>query len=343
MTTTSYWPPVNPADRFDTAFENYLDLPWEEKRAFIKRLRKTTPQEAEATLQRFLGAAVGSYLYGYRDSPLHGRVEPDLEMRLLQAKIALEQDFLDTYSATGVPVVDGQEKTAEYLERFVTSNPGHDHPLFAYLENRAGRREILAFLLNEVIRNEVFDDEMAQLTFGLQGTLKATAAENLWDEVGRGDLHKFHTWWLQRLLDSEGAWNALAEYRARSERWRFLFTFNVMNLFLTRPGLKYAAYGATTTYESWVPHHFTRLLNGMRRVGITHPDTRLYFTTHVRIDVRHGQELIQAIGSQTPELSAEDCRQIIFGALTAVNAACRQYDLTLEYLRALGESYEYPL
>lgn len=339
------WPHVTPSRTgFDAPFKEYLDLTWNQKKEFIARLRNTAPQEAEAVLQRFLGV-IASYLYGYADSPIEGRVDRELEMRLLQAKLALEQELLDELApAVGeVPDVGNQKKTADFLEEFVTANPGYNHPLFEYLERRAGRREILTFVLNEIVRNEIFDDEVALLTVGLQGTLKATAAENLYDEVGRGHLKHFHTAWLQRLLDAEQAWNALAAYRNKRERWGMHWTFATMNAFLTRPGLKYAAYGATTTYESWVPHHFTRLLGGMRRVGITQPDSKLYFQAHVRIDKHHGRELIRAIGAQTPELTVENCRQITVGALTAVNAACRQYDYTLQYLQKLGHSYNYPL
>ena len=338
------WPPVNTFDGFDHEFSRYLALPASEQALFIPSLSEAVPQEAEKTLNRLLGT-VSTYIYGYHDSPLHLRVDRDAELALQRAKLTLEGDLLHIYTPPDaeIPDVNGRDEVVEHLEALVQDNPGREHPLFKYVEVEAGRPALLAFLLNEVIRNEVFDDEMALLTVGLPGSMKAAAAENLWDEVGHGKLRNFHTSWLQDLLDAEDAGGSLRRYRGRPERWRFLITPNLMNTFLTRPGMKYRAYGATIVLESVVEPHFRHIIAGMERVGLRNQATQSYFRNHIAIDPRHTAELIEAVWRQAPVLSVTALREIVIGALSVVKGICRQYDLTIEYLQGLGREYPLPL
>ena len=344
MHAHTYWPPVNAFHGFDGEFSSYLALPPSEQAAFIRTLSDTRPQDAEKTLNRLLGT-VSAYLYGYRDSPLHLQVDRDAELAMQRAKLALEGDLLGLYTPndTEIPDIRSRDEFVEHLVRLVEDNPGREHPLFSYIEVDAHKKGLLTFLLNEVIRNEVFDDEMALLTVGLPGKMKAVAAENLWDEVGRGKLHNFHTSWLQNLLDAEDAWETLRNYRGRPERWRFLISTNLMNAFLSRPGLKYRAYGATIVLESVVEPHFRRIIAGMGRVGLYNRATQSYFRNHIAIDPRHTADLIDAVAQQAPTLSHTALGEIVIGAMSAVKGICRQYDLTLEYLRGLGREYPLPL
>ena len=338
------WPPVNTFVGYDQEFSRYLALTTSQQDLFIRSLFETVPEDAEKTLNRLLGT-VSAYIYGYQDSPLHLVADRDTELAILRAKLTLEGDLLHVYTPgdAEIPDVKSQDEVVEYLEALVQDNPGREHPLFTYIEVEAQRRALLAFLLNEVIRNEVFDDEMALLTVGLPGKMKAAAAENLWDEVGHGKLQNFHTSWLQDLLDAENAGERLREYRGRPERWRFLITVNLMNTFLTRPGMKYRAYGATLVLESVVEPHFRRIIAGMERVGLRNRETQSYFRNHIAIDPRHTADLIDAVIQQAPMLSLTALREIVIGASSVVNAICRQYDLTLDYLRGLGREYQFPL
>ena len=339
-----HWPPVNAFRGFDWEFSNYLVLPPSEQDLFIRNLFDTMPQDAEKTLNRLLGT-VSAYLYGYQDSPLHLQVDRDAELAMQRAKLTLEGDLLCVYTPSDneIPNIKSQDEFVEYLVGLVQDNPGREHPLFSYIEVDAQKNGLLVFLLNEVIRNEVFDDEMALLTVGLPGKMKAVAAENLWDEVGRGKLHNFHTSWLQDLLDAEGAGEVLRDYRGRPERWHFLISTNLMNAFLTRPGLKYRAYGATIVLESVVEPHFRRIIAGMERVGLRNRATQSYFRNHIAIDPRHTADLIDAVVQQAPTLPLTALREIVIGASSAVKGICRQYDLTLEYLWGLGREYPFPL
>jgi hypothetical protein len=151
-------------------------------------------------------------------------------------------------------------------------------------------------------------------------------ASNLWDECGNGDLKGFHTYWLRRLLQHTGRFEAIRTYREQEAPWFAKVTSNSYNMMATRPGYKYRAYGSFLITESWVFAHFQRILAGLRRVGLTSPDVMVYFDSHVRIDPRHTHEMLQAIIQQQPRLSPAEVRELLIGAHTAVAAGTALYE-----------------
>jgi hypothetical protein len=227
-----------------------------------------------------------------------------------------------------------QFEAADYLDELAETNSGVGHPLFEYLRDEASREQIERFVQCELIRNEVVDDEVALLVVGLQGMQKAVAAANLWDECGRGKLENFHTFWLRRLLETTDGWGKLYQYREQHP-WFAKLTSNTNAALLTHPSRKLMAYGCFLIFESWVEPHFVRILEGISRVGIVDEDVRIYFTAHVKIDPRHSRELSDGLRMQRPLLTAEEVRQVLYGAHLAASAGEQQFNDMLTYLQSL--------
>jgi hypothetical protein len=181
------------------------------------------------------------------------------------------------------------------------------------------------------MKNEVVDDEVARLVIGLQGTMKAVAASNLWDECGHGKPVGFHTYWLRRLLDRLPGWETLAAYR-QTAPWFTRIASNTFNVLLWRPAYTYRKYGYFLSTESWVAPHFTHLLAGLQRVGLDHKDIGVYFEAHLTIDPHHGTELVDGFTHQVPQLRQQDIDDVLLGAHLAIAAYVMQCDYVLPYL-----------
>ena len=366
------WPYVPMFEKPPAGLTHFLGLSVVEQRRMLDTLRHT-PENLAQLVNGFLGFLYG-YRFGYADSPCFLQTDDDLEISLEQAKIVLERELVEFLGVPAVPCVHSQEELVAALQSLVADNPGIDHPLFRFLEEQASYDAVRLFLLNDVIRNEIVDDEVALLVAGQQGVMKEAAAVNLFDECGRGKQQHFHTYWLRILLESLEAWDALLAYRSNSplkngdrvrpkaknqlndaqckvsvplvqqtaeaRPWFAGLTSNVFAMLLTRPGYKRAAYGHFIITESWVPQHFAPILQGMDRVGLRRDDNDIYFTAHITLDPTHTDELILGLTHQVPKLTPVECTQILWGCQLAIRGAVAQYDRMLAYLRDLSSAPE---
>jgi Iron-containing redox enzyme len=325
-----YWPPVADHPGVDRDFAQFLGASAEEQRQRLAELR-ADPDAYGRVLHGYLGLLYADS-FGYRDSPVARKADDQAEVARFRARLLLERELFEhLMGPEPLPEVGDQAALADYLDDLAADNPGVNHPLFAYLSDRASREDLEVFLHCDLIRNEIVDDEIALLMVGLQGMQKAVVAANLWDECGRGKLENFHTYWLRRLLEASDGWDRLYQYRQRHP-WFAKITSNFLTALLTRPSRKQMAYGCFFIFESWVEPHFRAILNGMQRVGLTADDMTIYFAAHIAIDPRHSRELSDALRVQQPALDARELHDVMYGAYLATNVGKRQFDCVLEYL-----------
>jgi hypothetical protein len=278
-------------------------------------------------------AYVYAYWFGYRDGACFLAPDAAFEQRLCSAKVALEGALFRSWLAVEpVPRNLSREDCAAYLHSWVRYNPGVRHPLFDYIAQDATRDELEEFLFSEVTHNDVRDDELALLLVGLQGALKATVAASLWDECGNGQLERFRSYALRRLLHARERRQRLRRYRSSGQPWFARITSNTFKCLVTRPALRYAAYGSLLNDQSWARPHCLSILQGLKRVGLATEDTGAYFTARIEGDPRRADELLEAIRMQVPELSSLVLDQIVYGAHLSVAAGLAQYQRMLEYL-----------
>lgn len=329
-----FWPPVNKFERLSKAFNEFLNLEIHSQKLLLFDLRNEKEEHGKF-LHKSLGI-IYSYILGYEDSPCYIQTDDRLEIKLQQAKIILEREFINHWlTIPSIPQNLNQAEAVEYLQEIIHCNSGVYHTLFDYIATTASTASIWTFLQNEVIRNEVIDDEVAWLVNGLQGLLKKVAVSNLWDECGRGKLRDFHTYWLRMLLEEANGWNQLADYRKTASPWFAKITSNSFNMLLTRPGYKFMAYGCFLIFESWVKPHFERIIAGLNRSGIANEMLSIYFTAHLKIDPYHTHDLLEGIAYQEPRLSQAEVDQILLGAHLAIAASTAQYNRMLSYISSI--------
>ncbi|MET1078334.1 MAG: iron-containing redox enzyme family protein [Pseudomonas sp.] len=328
------WPPVPEFEAFTPEFEAFLFADRATQYAQLANLR-ADPEGHGQFIHQGLGTLY-AYVYGYPDSPSYLRSDITLESALLTAKLLLEEEMLEAWlPVEPPPSVSNQHEAADYLQQFVQSNAGVYHELFDYLREQASREALLEFLRLEVCRNEVVDDEVALLVCGLQGNLKKVMASNLWDECGNGELSRFHTYWLRRLLGRLEDWDGLLAYRREAKPWFSSVTSNTFNALLTRPAYKLRGYGCFMTTEAWVDAHFERILGGLERVGLHHDDIAVYFLAHQTIDPHHTLELLDGLRHQVPALTPLQAQEVVRGAHLAVAGGVSQYQRVLRHLRRI--------
>lgn len=325
------WPPVNPFDGFTSHFGRFLKMPRREQLKQLEEFR--CDREVHGSFINHGLGVVNAYQYGYHDSPLFLKTDDRTEFRLQRCKLLLERELMDHWlpHKPAVQITD-QRQAADHLRGLSADNHAVEHPLYKWLETAANRVAMTTFLDDEVIRNEVVDDEVAKLVCGHQGTLKSMAGVNLADELGRGKLEHAHTYWLRVYLDETDGWVRLRKYRRTERPWFTNIMSNVFNMTLTRPGLKFVAYGHFLLTEALVCPHFERLIAGMRRLGLCQGDASLYFTAHAKLDPYHAEELIDGLANQRPELGPDEVQQIILGAEWTVAGAQEQYGRVFQHL-----------
>lgn len=327
------WPVVKRFEKFSESLEEFLLLDQNAQRQRLAESRKDSEEHG-----RFINECLSQiyvYAYGYPNGACYLTTDDELEIKLQQAKILLERELIQWLDLPSIPQGLNQFEAAQYLADFINQNTGVFHELYDFVATKASKKAILTFLFTETVRTEVVDDEVSFMTVGLQGPLKRTSSSNLWDECGRGKFSEFHTYWLRMLLERLQAWGQFRRYREEEMPWFAILISNAFNVLLTRPGYKYAAYGHFVVGESWVPPHFLRILEGMKRVGFCHPDEVIYFEKHVDIDTYHTQDLLDGIAHQKPELTQEEVDQILLGAHEMVAASTVQYKRMLSYLSSL--------
>lgn len=331
---THYWPPVRACKGLSEALQSFLALDVDSRLDFLAHLRADADRHG-----KFLHLALGeiyAYQFGYRDGVATLAADDVVEAALLSAKIGLEREFIDHWiGEINAPIFGDVVSAADHLDLLAATNPGVHHPLFHYIEHEASREQVEMFLRGEVIRNEVVDDEVALLVFGLQGSQKAVAAANLWDECGRGRLENFHTFWLRRFIGQD-QWDSFMTLREENP-WFAKITSNTNNMLLTRPAYKQMAYGCFMMFESWVEPHFQAIVGAMDRLGINDSDRRIYFSAHIAVDPRHSKELSDGLRMQCPALDSKRLNDVVRGAHLAVVAGTRQYDHWLRFLKRQGE------
>lgn len=327
------WPIGKRFEKFSESLEGFLQLDQDDQRQRLSESRDD-PEEHGRFINECL-SQIYAYAYGYSNGACYLSTDDDLEIKLQLAKILLERELIKWLDLPSVPKGLNQFEAAQYLADLINQNTGVFHEFYDFIATKASKKAVLTFLFTETVRTEVVDDEVSLMTVGLQGPLKRASSSNLWDECGRGKFTDFHTYWLRMLLDQLQAWEQFLHYREEEMPWFAMVTSNAFNILLTRPGYKYAAYGHFVVGESWVPPHFLRILEAMKRVGFCHPDELIYFEKHVAIDTYHTQDLLDGIAHQKPELTQEEVNQVLLGAHEMIAASTAQYSHMLAYLSSL--------
>jgi pyrroloquinoline quinone (PQQ) biosynthesis protein C len=194
------------------------------------------------------------------------------------------------------------------------------HPLFAFLRDRASHAQLREFLLQETPFDIYFGDIIALMLPALVDGAKAELASNLWDEMGRGVPGRMH----RRLrLDLMAALQIPADVHIRDLSRFCVEELRLANAYLhavTDRALLPQAMGMLLTTELMVPGRLEQQILGWRRVGLE-DDQMQYLIEHTVVDPLHAHgwmaNVVQPLLRAQPQLMPD----IVLGMLRRLEYA----------------------
>jgi hypothetical protein len=212
------------------------------------------------------------------------------------------------------------------------------HPLFDFLELKAGRDDLIDFFRSDSALALRFCDLVTMTMVGADEEVRGELAVNLWDEMGNGDPSLRHAKLFRRLLAyvgaDRGAQPGPGESFVDSLEWQGLAGYN-LHLFLSIHRSNYfKSVGCLGSSELMDGPQYAKLLRGLRRVGIDDQQQLAYYASHVEIDAVHGQNWIENVLVPLVVKYPEMRGQIVVGAAMRLNITNDYFTSVLRKLTA---------
>lgn len=210
---------------------------------------------------------------------------------------------------------------------------------FEYLAQHATLDELSVYILYEEQVDGRFDDVIALAQLGLRGAAKVALAANYWDEMGEGNETQMHT----RLFCESAAYFRKALDGSPLKRFvqptaQALANGNLLLLLAIRRAHCARLLGALTLLEHTAPKRFARAVTAMRRLSVPEP-TIYYHEMHVKVDAKHGNDLLNQVVLPMLEARPDLTVEIAIGVQMRLQVANRYYSM----LGAVFESARTPL
>ncbi|MFI1768731.1 iron-containing redox enzyme family protein [Streptomyces sp. NPDC020800] len=227
---------------------------------------------------------------------------------------------------------------ARWLEEVVAGHAVCGHPLFDFLAEQAGRRQVLHFLKLDGPLNVRFYEVLLMAMVGARGPMRQEMVRNLVDETGDGDEARGHANLCRAGLEAfRLSYDPLATTMVHG--WQGLAGYNhVVGMALHRRH-HFRMIGTLAVTEAMDPPNYTKLLAGCTRVGLAVPAAGPVGIAERQWDgplafyaVHIVQEADHAAGWTTnvvlPRLTdhPDAAHEIALGAIGRLNTAADYYD-----------------
>ena len=225
---------------------------------------------------------------------------------------------------------------AEAFRQLCVNHPLSRHPLFDFLEFKAKRDDLVAFMQRDSALILRFSDLVAMAMIGADDEVRGELATNLWDEMGNGDLSQRHTNQFRNLLayvNGEAVSKSISSLGlAGLVDWQGLAGYN-LHLFFSLHRTNYLkSVGCLGASELMDAAQYAKLLRGCARVGLDDQKRLAYYTNHVDDDLSHGEtwltNVIVPLVCKYPHHRSE----IMLGAEMRLNVTCDYFTSVLRHL-----------
>ena len=265
-----------------------------------------------------------------RDKNLTNQFSPPLlEVRLIleRAWERHERGRIDTRDWEGLSI---DKFTAAYQD-LVYNHRVARHPLSDFLANSANAASITRYITSDGALNLRYFDIIVMALFGDDDhRVKREIVENLGDEVG-ADGAQMHTVLIHNSLASVGA-SQNPDLLTADLDWQGLAGINLYYLLGINRRLHDEFIGAMGVSEELDPPHNEKVVRGCRRVGLDGADTVAFYTTHIELERRHGNDWLENVTIPTVERHPDAARAVLTGAQMRLNTCADYYDAVLRKL-----------
>ncbi|MGU3489306.1 iron-containing redox enzyme family protein [Enterobacter bugandensis] len=250
---------------------------------------------------------------------------------LLALKHEIQTHWL-SYELSRAPeiAISEGENLSHMLIELCQSHHASCHPIFDFLESTASVEQMDYFFKSDSALNILFFDLVALMLPGSLPQTRAEICKNLWDESGNGDPNRTHVGLYEYLLAQRNI--SLPDDRFTNlYTWQGYTGYNVFMLGATNRQHYYKSIGAMAVTELLDPPQYTKLVRGIKRLGINEKHA-LYYTEHIEIDVDHADGWLNNVIKPLLMEKNEAANDIMLGAVLRLNTCADYYDGLLETL-----------
>jgi pyrroloquinoline quinone (PQQ) biosynthesis protein C len=246
--------------------------------------------QQDETAAHELHAALGEIYNWCFSPPPIGQTDSLLSVILDDIRGVLENAMLDDIQArvdhSSLVDVPGDHKSfLPWYRHFISTHQASVHPFYRdFLENRATIEDMRFYLAQETSLDPRFDDILALLIMGTDGSEKMELVGNLWDELGNGEPAEVHTTVFAETLTDAGV---LPSFIASNLMLESLICGNVSAALALSKRHYYKAIGYFGVTEYLTPRRFRSFVVGAKRLQLPKAAYR-YHDMHIQIDARHG-------------------------------------------------------
>lgn len=248
---------------------------------------------------------------------------------LLALKQEIQTHWL-SYEMSRVPkiTIGKGENLSHQLIELCQSHRASCHPIFDFLESTASVEQMDYFFKSDSALNILFFDLVALMLPGSLPQTRAEICKNLWDESGNGDPNRTHVGLYEHLLTQRNI-SLLDDRFTNLYTWQGYTGYNVFMLGATNRQHYYKSIGAMAVTELLDPPQYTKLVRGIKRLGINEKHA-LYYTEHIEIDVDHADGWLNNVIKPLLMKKPEAANDIISGAILRLQSCADYYDGLLD-------------
>jgi Iron-containing redox enzyme len=204
---------------------------------------------------------------------------------------------------------------------------------FDYLAEEATLAELSFYIAFEEQVDGRFDDVIALAQIGLDGQAKLALARNYWEEMGEGCREEMHTYLFNQSAGYFRVALAASPLAQQLETTpEAIKNGNILLLMALNRRYALRLLGALTLLEHTAPHRFNKAVQAMRRLGV--PEASIYYhEMHIRVDARHGDDLLNEIVMPMVSRRGDVIRELATGMMIRCNIATDYYDEIARRLR----------
>ncbi|EBZ0493700.1 iron-containing redox enzyme family protein [Salmonella enterica subsp. enterica serovar Infantis] len=244
-----------------------------------------------------------------------------LKMRNAIEDVWLEYEFRDVGDFS---LASESDKYSSKLIKLWKEHHASHHEIFEFLENEATIEQMYLFFKSDSALNLIFFDLVAYTLIGAEPATRGTISENLWDEIGHGDNVFTHVNLYKHVLERRDI-NLPKNHYIDMYGSAALAGHNAFMLGAVNRRHYYKLLGVMAMTEVLDPPQYTKLVNGCRRLGLSDKDVH-YYTEHITIDIKHGDDWLYNVIDLLAEKYPESKAEFYLGCNLRLRTAERYYD-----------------
>lgn len=267
--------------------------------------------------------------------PLSSVAKKQYDNNIVEIKNIIENRWLESeFNELIIPnEVKETKHFGDYLKSVWHSHRASQHPIFDFLEKQASKKQLYYFFKSDSALNLIFFDLVAYTLIGSQPETRGTISENLWDEIGHGDNVFTHVNLYKDVLARQDISLPENHYIDMYDV-EALAGHNAFMIGSVNRKHYYKLLGVMAMTEVLDPPQYEKLVKGCIRLGLIDRDVK-YYTEHITIDIKHGDDWLYNVIDFTAEKYPESRKEFYLGSLLRLRTAERYYDQLMHKLNSI--------